>query len=211
MSELGTWPWAGFHIGPVTGSSFPQAPLHFHPCSDCGMATHSLTWHPVFLLEVVSISSLSLLSDISSKVPPFKSQESLTSQVSGVFWRVPPPILLPLEFSFFLVALRASVIFPYLIPNWVLLLHLLTTCPPRSLPASPFVIVFFSFPSGTEASLLGTFSLYIFLSSVDSSLGILHFFFLANIYLLVNIYSACPFGSELSHSGWYFLVPSTCL
>jgi hypothetical protein len=25
--------WAGSHFGPVTGPSFPQAPLHFHPCS----------------------------------------------------------------------------------------------------------------------------------------------------------------------------------
>ena len=57
---------------------------------DCGMATPSLTWCPVFLLEVGSISSLSLLSGISSKVPPFESWESLTSQVSGAFWRVPP-------------------------------------------------------------------------------------------------------------------------
>ena len=40
---------------------------------DCGMATHSLILCPVFLLEVGSVSSLSLLSGISSKVPPFES------------------------------------------------------------------------------------------------------------------------------------------
>ena len=56
---------------------------------DCG-------WHPsssfdaVFLLEVGSISSFSLLSDISFMLPPFEFWESLTSQVSGTFWRVPP-------------------------------------------------------------------------------------------------------------------------
>ena len=33
MSGLGASPWAGSHSGPVTGPSFPQAPLHFHPCS----------------------------------------------------------------------------------------------------------------------------------------------------------------------------------
>jgi hypothetical protein len=33
----------------------------------------------------------------------------------------------------------------------------------------------------------------------------------ANIHLLVSTYHACPFGSELPHSGWYFLVPSICL
>jgi hypothetical protein len=57
---------------------------------DCGIATPSLTWCPVFLLEVGSISSLSLLFGISSKLPPCESWESLTSQVSGAFWRVPP-------------------------------------------------------------------------------------------------------------------------
>ena len=56
---------------------------------DCGMATPSLTWCPVFLLEVGSISSLSLLSDISSKIPLFEFRGSLFSQVSGAFWRVP--------------------------------------------------------------------------------------------------------------------------
>jgi hypothetical protein len=27
----------------------------------------------------------------------------------------------------------------------------------------------------------------------------------------VIIYHACPFGSELPHSGWYFLILSICL
>jgi hypothetical protein len=40
---------------------------------DCGMAPLSLICYPVSLMEVVSISSLSLLSGISSKVPPFDS------------------------------------------------------------------------------------------------------------------------------------------
>jgi hypothetical protein len=26
----------------------------------------------------------------------------------------------------------------------------------------------------------------------------------------VSTYHACPFGSELLQSGWYFLVPSIC-
>jgi hypothetical protein len=37
------------------------------------------------------------------------------------------------------------------------------------------------------------------------------FSFLANIHLLVRTCHAYPFGSELPHSGWYFLVPSICL
>jgi hypothetical protein len=59
----------------------------------CGwrMATPSLNWCPVFLLEVGPISSLSPMSGISSKVPHFESWESLTSQVSSAFWRVPQP------------------------------------------------------------------------------------------------------------------------
>ena len=56
---------------------------------NCGVATPSLTQCPVFLLKVGSITSLSLPSGISSKVPPFESWESFTSQVSGAFWEVP--------------------------------------------------------------------------------------------------------------------------
>ena len=77
-------------------------------------------------------------------------------------------------------------------------------------PPPPLLIDFFSLPSGTEASSRGHFSLLSFLSSVDCVFGILYFF-LANIHVLVSTYHACPFGSELLHSGWYFQVPSICL
>jgi hypothetical protein len=58
---------------------------------DCGMATPSLTtpYLTVFLLEAGSVSSLFLLSGISYKVHLFESWESLTSRVSGIFWRSP--------------------------------------------------------------------------------------------------------------------------
>ena len=56
---------------------------------DYWMATPSLTWCSVFLLEVGFISSLSPLWGILFKVLQFKSWESLTSQLSGAFWRVP--------------------------------------------------------------------------------------------------------------------------
>jgi hypothetical protein len=82
-----------------------------------------------------------------------------------------------------------------------------STFPPRSLPPTPLMIAFFSLPNGTEAYSLGHFSL--FSSSVDCILGIMYF--LTNIHLLVSTYHACPFGSELPHSGWYFLVPSIWL
>ena len=100
LSGLGTFPWAGSHFGPVTEPYFPQDPFHFHPCNsfrleELWVRDESVGWKPppsldVFLLEVGSISSLSLLSRISSKVPPFESWNSFTSQVSGVFWGVPP-------------------------------------------------------------------------------------------------------------------------
>jgi hypothetical protein len=88
---------------------------------DCGMATPSLIWCPVFLLEVGSISSLSLLHlGISSRVPPFESWESLTSQVSGAFWRVPqPPNSWCCLFPFFLLSLRSSVLLYHPIPDQV--------------------------------------------------------------------------------------------
>ena len=63
----------------------------------CGMATSSLTWCPVFLLEVGFISLLSLLLGTASKVPPFGSWESLTSQISGAFWRGPTTSYLPVS------------------------------------------------------------------------------------------------------------------
>ena len=50
------------------------------------------------------------------------------------------------------------------------------TFPPKSLPPSPLVIAFFSLSSGTEASLLGHFSLFTFLSSMYYILGIVYIF-----------------------------------
>ena len=112
-----------------------------------------------------SISSLFLLSGISSKIPPFESWESLTSQVSGAFWGVPPtsyflrlPVCIlssgPQGFSPFpSPTTRSGSPLPPL-PH-----HTPSTFPPRSLPSSPLVIAFFSLLSGTEASSLGHFSL----------------------------------------------------
>ena len=72
----------------------------------------------------------------------------------------------------------------------------------------PFSLLGPSLPSRTEASSLEHFNLLRFLSSVNCWVFCN---FLANIHLLVNTYHACPFGSELPHSGWYFLIPSICL
>jgi hypothetical protein len=53
------------------------------------MTTPSITWCTIFLL-VGCISSISILSGTSYKVPPFESWECLISQVPGVIWSVPP-------------------------------------------------------------------------------------------------------------------------
>ena len=160
---------------------------------DCGMATPFLTWYPVFLLEVGSISSLSLLSGISWKVPPYESWESLTSQDSGALWGGPPqpPISWGCNFIFFLLALRASVLFPHPISNQVPLYppcpqphpHLL---PSSSLPPSPLVIAFFSLLSGTEASSLGHFSLLSLLNSVYSVCFNFYFILLLLIIIIIS-------------------------
>ena len=71
---------------------------------DCGIVALFVIWCPVFLLDVGFISSFSLLLDISSKDPLFESCQSLTSQVSGAFWRVPPTsyfLRLPVSIFFF--------------------------------------------------------------------------------------------------------------
>jgi hypothetical protein len=134
--------------------------------SDCGMATPSLTWCPVFLLEVVSITSLSLLSDISSKVPHFDSWESLTSQVLGAFWTVPPTsYFLRLPVSILSVGPRSFSPFPS--PNTRSASPLLLTPHPIHFP-SALVIAFFSLPSRAEVSSLGHFSLLSLLSLLSS-------------------------------------------
>jgi hypothetical protein len=46
-------------------------------------------WCSVLVLDLGFVSSLFLLSGISSKVPPYETWESFTSQVSGAFWWVP--------------------------------------------------------------------------------------------------------------------------
>ena len=123
-----------------------------------------------------------------------------------------PPVSLGCLFPFFLLVLRASVLFTHPIPDEVPLSPQppsLWTFPSRSLPPSPLVIAFFSLPSGTGASSLWPFSFFLsFLSFVDTILSILYFvclffvcLFLASIHLLVSTLHACPFVSELPHSG----------
>jgi hypothetical protein len=59
VSGLGTSPWAGSHFVPVAGSSFPQAPLCFHPCNffrqeQLWVRDVTVGWHPHPSFDVLS-------------------------------------------------------------------------------------------------------------------------------------------------------------
>jgi hypothetical protein len=126
VSGLGTSPWARSHFGPVSGPSFPRALLHFHPCNSfrwyqiwdrlVTMECAPPIWCPIFLLEVCSISSLFLLFGISSKVPPFESWESLSSQISGAFWMITPTFYFP-ELSASILSAGPQGFSPFHLPN----------------------------------------------------------------------------------------------
>jgi hypothetical protein len=77
--------WTFFSSGSIPFPSllfFQTGTIMSQRCDCRGQPHPSLD----FLQEVGSISSLSLLSGISSKVPPYESWESLTLQVSSAFW-----------------------------------------------------------------------------------------------------------------------------
>jgi hypothetical protein len=149
------------------------------------------TYHAcsVFLLEVDSTSSLSLLG-ISKG--PFESWEFLTSQaeVACLHSFCRPSGLQSFSLTQYQIMPPPPPRTPPLIPS---------TFPSRSFPLSPLVIDFFYLPNGTKASSLGHFCLLSFLSHVDCILGILYILVvvvvLANIYLLLSSYHACPFES----------------
>jgi hypothetical protein len=108
---------------------------------DCGMTTPSLTWCPVFLLEVGSISFLSPPSGILSKIPHFDCWESLTSQVSGKFWRVPAIYyFLRLPDSILYAGLQGISPFPFPNTRSGSSLHLHSPPCPLSLPGPSFPI-----------------------------------------------------------------------
>jgi hypothetical protein len=101
-----------------------------------------------------------------------------------------PPVSQYFLFPFFLLALRASVLFPHLTPDQVPhppLLFSLSTFPHRLLPPSPLVIAFFSLPSGSEVSSLGHFSLLIFFFG-----GVVFFFITYFLQLHFQCYPKSP-------------------
>jgi hypothetical protein len=99
----------------VSGLSFPQAPLHFCSWSSFSqeqiwLRVLTVRWQPHPSLNTLSfcrrwalqVPSPQYRACISSKVPLFESWESLTSLVSGTFWRVPP--------TFYLLRLPVSIL-----------------------------------------------------------------------------------------------------
>jgi hypothetical protein len=83
-------------LGPVTGPSFPQSLLHFHPCSSFRQERLWVRFFPVGWLPHSSLDALSFcwrwalqVTSPHCKVLPLESWESLTSQNSGTFWRFP--------------------------------------------------------------------------------------------------------------------------
>jgi hypothetical protein len=139
-------PWAGSQFGPVSGPPFLQAVLWFCPLSsftqeqfwvrvfDCGMATHpSLFFYWRWALQVPSVYCRA---DVFHLRSPFEAWESLTSQVSGTFWRV--PYLLPPEVTCFHSFWWPSVLqsCPSPITDHVPLLPSPFPLPPKSLPPS---------------------------------------------------------------------------
>ena len=169
---------------------------------DCGVATPSLTWWLVFQLVVGSISSFSILSGISSKIPHF----SLTSQVSGGFWSTPCPTSYYQRLPVSIISAGPQSFSPFPSPNTISGSPL----PPNTSLSTPV-----HFPSQFPPSI---HTCDCFLLSPKCDWGILIWadqlvelykfcglylgyfgLFWANIHLLVCTYHGSFFGSELPH------------
>ena len=193
------WTFSSSGSSPFPSLQFFQIGIIMCQSFDCGMANPSLTWCPVFLLEVGYIKSLSLLSVISSKVPPFEFWESLISQVSGAFWRAPlTSYLLRLTVSILSVGPQGFSPIPSLATA--------STYPPSHLPPPRDSFLFP--PKWCWGIITWSLQLLIFLWHEGCNLNIQYY--LNNIHLLVNTHHACTFGSGLPLSGWYFLNSLIC-
>ena len=133
MSGLRAYPWATHHFGPIPRRSLPQVPLHFHPCLSF---RQEQLWVRVVTLGCPSPSSsfdaLSSCWSWALYVPTtycwafylrsvLLSPESLSLPRSLMHpgGSSQPPISQIFLFPFFLLALRASVLFPLPIPDQV--------------------------------------------------------------------------------------------
>jgi hypothetical protein len=193
------WIFVSSGSSPFTFLQFFQTETIMNQTFDCGMVTPSVTWCPVFLLEVNSITSLFLLSGISSKVPPL-SLETLELRSSTHRSLVQsrgspqPPTSLSCLIQFFL---RPSELQSFSLTQYQMRFpsssHLSVFFFSPKPPPSTLGITFFSLPSKIEESSLGSFSLLPPLSSVDCILGILcfsffFFLFLFFYFLLISTY-----------------------
>jgi hypothetical protein len=150
---------------------------------DCGMATPSLTWCPIFLLEVDSISSLSYCWVFHQRSIPMSSG-SLSPPRNLVHSREVPPTSYFLRLLIYILSAGPQSFSPFPSPNTRSDSTLPLTVPthtvhiPSQVPLSFPPQLFSSLSqSGTEASSLGHFSLLSLLNSVDCILCILYVLF----------------------------------
>ena len=199
MSWILLWAciWTSFssNSSPFLSLQFFQTGTIMAQSFDCVMATAYLNWYPVSShYRAFHLRSLPL------------SPESLSPPRSLVHSEGPhnPP---PPEVACIHSFCWSSGLHSFSRTQCQIMLHLLTlppsNFPPRSFHFSHLLIAFFFFPSGTEVSSLRLFSLLTFWSSLDCNLGSPWIFLviLVNIHLLESTDHACPFESELSHSG----------
>jgi len=129
VSGLVASPWTGSHFGPVAGTPFPQALLHFYPCSsytqgqlwvrgfDCGMASSSIPQLIPCLSTGGELYNFPLPTvGHSSKAPPLSS-ENLSPSRSLYLPRLPifshlfvgPQGFSPVSFHQYLIVFSSSV------------------------------------------------------------------------------------------------------
>jgi hypothetical protein len=147
MSHLGASPWDGSQFGLVSRSPFPQSLLYCCPYSsfrneqfwvrvfDCGSATQPFTWSPVFLLEVDSMSSLSPVLGILSKVPYLSLSTPRSLVLSRGSPTQPPSLKLHISIHFSDFQGLSSIFLP--IPEHVPRFPSLFLLQPRSYPLPP--------------------------------------------------------------------------
>ena len=218
VSSLPTWD--GSQVGSVTRQPFLQSLLHFFFfCPwisfrqeqfwirkiDSGLITLSPHWGPCLSTGLGLFRFPLPLLGISTKIIPTESWESLTCQVTGIY---PPPQTQDAGY-FHSFSWSTGLLFcnpsPTQLPFFSLPLPFPTQVPPTLclswLFGSPSYSRYWRIL--TWVPLLVSYSLWV--------VSWILYEFLANIHLSVSTYHACPFGSGLPCSGWYFLIPLICL
>ena len=173
-----------------------------------GGCHHPSTRDHVYLLEVVSSGSISLILGFSVNVIPIGTWEPLPPLASGIFQWFPkfPTTTVNYFYSFsqpirFLSCLFTCLVLPAFFPSH----HFSHTGP--SIPLYPLIILF-PLLSEFEAYTLWFSFLLSLMWSFSCIMGILSFE--ANIHLSVSTQHVCSFGPGLPHSG-YFLIPYICI